>query len=219
MFRTTLFIFLFVGCARSTEPASSPVEMNDTQFASRVRPVGPPQRFAKPDGTLLNVAADGTRIEGTLIARCVINEEGDVEQCKFVKNPFATPNEEFAAILQAQKFEPVIFEGKPQRVNYTFRINFKGADEYINDLIRICRVHEITGKPPELGLKAVSQWLTDNIKTEKARKRLSELPEADLPVWLQTLRQDAAKEGISPCPFADHWEDFLKRPQTNSESP
>src|SRR5262249_33873152 len=86
------------------------------------------------------------------------------------------------------------------------------TDEYTKDLDKICHVHEITGKSPELGLQAVSQWLLDNIRTQEARSRLAELPKADIPVWLQSLRRDAAAKGISPCPFADTWEEFLKHP-------
>lgn len=165
----------------------------------------------------MSVAVDGSVIDGVLIARCVITEEGNVEQCKIIQNPFATKNDDFVAVLQAQEFTPVVFEGKPQRVDYTFRIRFKGADEDTNDLRKICNVHEITGKSPELGVKEVAQWLLDNIKTPTARKRLSELPTADIPVWLQALRRDASAKGISPCPFADHWEEFLKSPASDSE--
>ncbi len=166
----------------------------------------------------MNVAADGSLVDGVVVARCVINEEGNVEQCKIIQNPFATANEDFVVVLQAQRLAPVVFEGKPQRVNYTFRTRFKGADDYTNDLRKLCHVHEITGKSHELGLKAVAQWLLDNIKTPAARKRLSELPTADIPVWLQALRRDASEKGISPCPFADTWEEFLKRPASDGES-
>lgn len=211
-------LFIVGGCSRATAPASSPAAVNEAQSTSRLRTTNGPQRFAKPDGSPLNVAPDGTKVDGMMIARCVINEEGSVEQCKIIKNPFAVKNEDFAAVLQAQKFSPVVFEGKPQRVSYTFRIRFIG-DEYFNDLLRICRVHEITGKSPELGLQAVSQWLLDNIKTDQARKRLAELPEANIPIWMQTLRRDATMIGISPCPFADHWEEFLKRPPADENAP
>ncbi|MFO0759065.1 MAG: hypothetical protein U0359_21415 [Byssovorax sp.] len=84
------------------------------------------------------------------------------------------------------------------------------GDEYTKDLNRICHVHEITGKSPDLGLQAVSQWLLDNIHTAEARHRLAELPEVDIHRWLRDLRRDAAARGISPCPFSDRWEVQLK---------
>lgn len=205
-----ILLFVFVGCSHGAEPPSPPV--------GALRPTSAPARFVKPDGSPLNVAADGSLVEGLVVARCVINEEGHVEQCKIIQNPFATANDDFVAVLQMQKYTPPLFEGKPQRVNYTFRTRFKGADEYTNDLRKICHVHEITGKSPKLGLQAVAQWLIDNIKTPAARKRLSELPTADIPVWLQALRRDASEKGISPCPFADTWEEFLKRPASDGES-
>ena len=88
-----------------------------------------------------------------------------------------------------------------------------GADEYTKDLDRICHVHEITGKSADLGLQAVSQWLLENIHTVEARQRLAELPQANIPIWLQSLRRDAAARGISPCPFSDIWEAELNSPR------
>jgi len=84
--------------------------------------------------------------------------------------------------------------------------------EYTEDLRRICHVHEITGKPIDEGLLAVAPWLSNNVRTRAARQRLSELPNADVIEWLQRLRRDAAARGISPCPFSDAWEAFLKQP-------
>lgn len=214
-----ILLFVFVGCSHEAEAPSSSADAkrNDTSATSPPAP-GNSARFTKPDGSPMNVAADGSLVEGVVVARCVINEEGNVEQCEIIQNPFATANEDFVAVLQAQRVTPVVFEGKPQRVNYTFRTRFVGADDDTNDLRKICRVHEITGKSPKLGLQAVAQWLLDNIKTPAARKRLSELPTADIPVWLQALRRDASEKGISPCPFTDAWEEFLKRPASGGES-
>jgi len=48
------------------------------------------------------------------------------------------------------------------------------------------------------------------MSTRAARERLRELPNADIILWLRRLRHDAAERGISPCPFADTWEQTLK---------
>lgn len=212
-FLNAILLIACVGCTHGGESPSSAADVKSNDASGTISPViVTPPRFTNSDGSPLAVGNDGSLIDGMVIARCVITEEGNVEQCKIAQNPFATKDAEIVAVLQKQHFEPVIFEGKPQRVNYTFRIRFKGADEDTNDLRKICHVHEITGKSPELGVQAVSQWLTDNVKTREARKRLAELPEANIPIWLQTLRKDAEAKGISPCPFADYWEDFLTRP-------
>ncbi len=208
-----IFVFAFLGCSHGTERLSSP-----EQTIVRGRLVGKSARFVRPDGSPMLVGPDGAPLDGMLIARCVITEVGNVEQCVILQNPFATKNEEFVATFESQKFEPIVFDGKPQRVNFTFRLQSKDAEKYAEDLRKICHVHEMTGKSPELGLQAVAQWLTDNVKTTAARKRLGELPTADIPVWLQALRQDAAAKGISPCPFADTWEEFLKRPPAETET-
>jgi len=211
-FLAAILLFVFVGCSHGGGPPSSP-----EQATGGGRQIAGPKRYETPDGFPVNMIADGSLVEGVLIAKCVIIETGSVDQCRIIKNPFATKNEVIVALLQTHKFAPIIFKGEPQRVNYTFRIRFK-SDEYTSDLHKICRVHQITGKPPKLGFRAVSQWLLDNVKTVQALERLRELPNADIPIWLQTLRKDAAANGISPCPFADYWEDFLKRPPTDGET-
>jgi hypothetical protein len=218
LYLITTLMSLVGGCMGAAEPASSPAEADKAQVTARLRTINGVRRFVTPEGSPLNVTSNGFMLDGMMIARCLINEEGNVEQCKVIENPFASKNEDFIAVLQAQKFAPVVFEGKPQRIDFTFRIQFK-TDDYFNDVLKICRVHEITGKSPQLGLQAVSQWLLDNIKTKEARKRLAALPDADIPVWLRDFRRDAKMIGIAPCPFTDHWEEFLKRPPADEPTP
>jgi hypothetical protein len=64
------------------------------------------------------------RVLGVWVARCIITEDGAVEKCKIVKGlPYS--NAHLLNIVQTQKYTPVIFEGKPQRVFYTFKITFR----------------------------------------------------------------------------------------------
>lgn len=212
-FLNIILLFALIGCSHGAESPSSPA---DVQSNSAPKATTPVSDDAKPSttsyGSSLAVDKDGNEITGTLIARCFVTEEGNVEQCAVIQNPFATKDADLMAMLQKLHLKPTIVEGKPRRVPYTFKIRFVGADDYTNDLHKICRVHEITDKSPELGVQAVAQWLIDNVKTPEARKRLAELPTANIPIWLQTLRKDAKANRISTCPFADYWEEFLKRP-------
>jgi len=84
--------------------------------------------------------------------------------------------------------------------------------DYAKDLRTICHVHELTGKAPDEGVGAVAPWLLEHIRSRAALEQLRELPHADVIAWLQRLRRDAAQRGVSPCPFADTWEEILKRP-------
>jgi hypothetical protein len=69
-------------------------------------------------------AAVAAHVSGVFIARCVITETGAVEGCSLVKG-LPHSDEHILRSLQQQKYTPVIFEGKPQRVYYTFKITFK----------------------------------------------------------------------------------------------
>ena len=60
-------------------------------------------------------------VEGMMIVRCVIELDGKLEDCKVIKTlPYME-----AAVLSAlatHRYSPVMFQGRPQRVNYTFNI-------------------------------------------------------------------------------------------------
>ena len=121
----------------------------------------------KPDGSPMYVGPDGAPLDGMLIARCVITEKGNVEQCVILQNLFATKNEEFVATFQSQTFEPIVFEGKPQRVNFTFRLQFKEAEKYAEDLRKICRVLRLRGNRPNWGC---GQWRNGSPITSRPQR-------------------------------------------------
>jgi protein TonB len=62
------------------------------------------------------------RIQGLMIVKCVITVEGKVQNCQIIK---PIPHMEGAVLswLQASRYTPVTFQGKPQQVSYVF--NFK----------------------------------------------------------------------------------------------
>lgn len=82
-----------------------------------------PGQIAGPSPSLPPQAI-AEHVTGTWIARCVITETGSVEGCKIVKG-LRLSDAHLLQIIQAQKYSPVVFEGKPQRVFYTFKITFR----------------------------------------------------------------------------------------------
>lgn len=68
--------------------------------------------------------AKSERIEGIVIARCVITAEGDLNSCAIIKgHPFLNPAVE--AMLAKQRYRPLLYNGKPVSVRYVFQFNFK----------------------------------------------------------------------------------------------
>lgn len=61
------------------------------------------------------------KVSGLMIVRCVIETDGRLEQCKVIKS---LPHMEDAVLsaLATHRYTPVMFQGRPQRVNYTFNI-------------------------------------------------------------------------------------------------
>jgi len=64
------------------------------------------------------------RVEGTLIAKCVITREGEVENCRIIKG---LPHMDGAVLssLTTRRYRPVTFQGKPVSVSYTFNVRLE----------------------------------------------------------------------------------------------
>ncbi len=64
------------------------------------------------------------RVEGTLIARCVITTTGAVRNCRIIKG---LPHLDQAVLqaLQQRRYTPVLYNGQPVNVEYTFPFRFK----------------------------------------------------------------------------------------------
>lgn len=61
------------------------------------------------------------RVEGLLIARCVITREGDVEGCRIIKGQ-PHMNEAVLSALETRRYSPVTYQGRPISVIYNFHI-------------------------------------------------------------------------------------------------
>lgn len=61
------------------------------------------------------------RVEGLIIARCVITSEGSVTHCRIIKS-LPHMNAEVLAALQSRRYTPVLFRGRPVAVDYVFNI-------------------------------------------------------------------------------------------------
>jgi protein TonB len=64
------------------------------------------------------------RVSGTMIARCTITREGEVENCRIIKGlPYMD-----AAVLDAlttRRYRPVHFQGRPVSVSYIFNVKLR----------------------------------------------------------------------------------------------
>lgn len=60
-------------------------------------------------------------VDGMMIVRCVIELDGKLADCKVIKSLPYMENAVLSA-LATHRYTPVMFQGRPQRVNYTFNI-------------------------------------------------------------------------------------------------
>jgi protein TonB len=69
-------------------------------------------------------AARAARVEGTLIARCVVTVEGRVRDCRVIKG---LPHMDAAVVdaLESRHYRPVMYQGKAVSVSYVFTVRLK----------------------------------------------------------------------------------------------
>jgi periplasmic protein TonB len=70
------------------------------------------------------LAAREHHIEGTLIAKCVMTEEGTLDHCWIVR-PLRYFNQVVLAALEKARYSPARLTGKPIAVFYTIPFKFK----------------------------------------------------------------------------------------------
>jgi protein TonB len=69
-------------------------------------------------------AAREARVEGTLLAKCVITTEGALQRCQIIKSlPFL--DEPVLAALAHRRYAPVMFQGRPVNVEYVITMRFE----------------------------------------------------------------------------------------------
>lgn len=92
-----------------------------------VIPFGPgmtrPSRIAGRDPQYTREALTA-RVEGVAIVRCVIKVDGTLTRCRMVKS-LPHMDREILAAVSTQRFTPVMFQGRPTSVEYTFLYRFK----------------------------------------------------------------------------------------------
>lgn len=69
-------------------------------------------------------AARAARVEGTLIARCVVTVEGRVRDCRVIKG-LPHMDEAVVGALESRRYRPVTYQGKAVSVSYVFTIRLK----------------------------------------------------------------------------------------------
>ncbi|WNG33134.1 energy transducer TonB [Archangium violaceum] len=97
------------------------------------------------------------RIEGLLIAKCTITYEGDVTNCRLLKN-LPHMGEAVLLVLEQQRYKPVTINGKPVSVDYTFNIRLSlPGGELLADKIQSSVSKAVVREELEPRQKAV--WL------------------------------------------------------------
>jgi protein TonB len=93
---------------------------------TEVVPFGPgmtrPQRIAGADPAYTREAIQA-RVEGKVLAKCVVAADGTVRNCAIIKGlPYM--NDVVLQALAGQRFRPALFQGRPTSVSYVFSFNF-----------------------------------------------------------------------------------------------
>lgn len=112
------------GTAISTAP---PAPTTPPPPSNQVLPFGEgmnrPQLVGGPEPVFPREALEA-RVEGTLLARCVITTEGALTNCRILKSlPFL--DQPVLAALAQRHYTPVSFQGRPVAVEYTIPFKFK----------------------------------------------------------------------------------------------
>lgn len=85
--------------------------------------------MTRPDfisGPPINVPPEALRggLEGTVIVKCVVSREGDVDSCKVIKG-LGLADDAVVSALEARRYTPVKYQGRPVSVSFTFNIRVK----------------------------------------------------------------------------------------------
>ncbi len=63
-------------------------------------------------------------ITGTVIIKCVVSRQGDVDGCRLIKG-LPLVNDAVLSALEARRYRPAMFQGRPVSVSFTFNIHIK----------------------------------------------------------------------------------------------
>jgi serine/threonine-protein kinase len=103
---------------------AAPSSATPASVSNRILPYGEgmsrPEQLSGKDIAYTRAALDA-RVEGTMVVKCTITREGNVQNCRTVKG---LPHMEQAVIqaLESRTYKPIIYQGQPVAVDYLFRI-------------------------------------------------------------------------------------------------
>lgn len=106
---------------------SAPAPLAVPPMTEAILPFGPgmtPPRRLSGEAPKYSAQALAARIEGKVIVRCVLGSAGDVRSCRIVK-PLAELDRAAVRSLEASRFTPVTFQGRPTAVSYLFTFDFR----------------------------------------------------------------------------------------------
>ncbi|ATB47135.1 energy transducer TonB [Corallococcus macrosporus] len=83
-----------------------------------------PPRLMGGAGIEYTLQALAARVEGTMIAKCVITVRGDVTDCRVIKG-LAHMDEAVLEALHSRRYTPVEYQGRPVSVSYVFTLRLK----------------------------------------------------------------------------------------------
>lgn len=82
-----------------------------------------PELLSDP-GIELPHEAVRARVEGTVIVKCVITRQGEVDGCRVIKG-LAFVDGAVVSALEARRYRPVTFQGRAVSVSYTFNVHIR----------------------------------------------------------------------------------------------
>ncbi|WNZ64812.1 energy transducer TonB [Myxococcus sp. MxC21-1] len=85
--------------------------------------MSPPRLMGSP-GIEYTHQALAARVEGTMIAKCVITVSGDVTDCRIIKG-LPHMNEAVLDALHNRRYTPVQYQGRTVSVSYVFTLRLK----------------------------------------------------------------------------------------------
>ncbi len=83
----------------------------------------PPRLLGNP-GIEYTHQAIAARVEGTMIARCVVTVRGDVTDCRIIRG-LPHMNDAVLEALHRRRYTPVEYQGRPVSVSYVFTLRLK----------------------------------------------------------------------------------------------
>ena len=111
------------GSVISTAPAAPPPPPPSNQVLPFGEGMNRPQLVTGPEPVFPREAREA-RVEGTLLAKCVITTEGALTGCRILKSlPFL--DQPVLDALAQRRYTPVSFQGRPVAVEYVIPFKFK----------------------------------------------------------------------------------------------